>query len=326
MEPYRVFISSVLNPLKEDLNSERDAARAAVEHFAPITRAWAFEAEPASSKPLDASFLDEVKTCDLIVLLIGRVLTQPTRAEYDTALDYGKPILVFCKEGVAREPEAAQLMGALNSKYDRFANAVEVREKLRTALGHELLRLIRGDASDGERPGDRIAQLRRLAKDRAVVRVSPLVPHIQYDRFRVSEIPPGTVILDKESSDERVRIPSQRVSEILSGEPHEPPILLLNGRLQWLTLAREWQFFPESLDQSDGLRLGIPKDSSQRDPHAYLLSQQLEKGGRKLSWSNLENVPARLNGKTHEVFYDIDGRYLRQRGPDRDSVALVSAL
>jgi hypothetical protein len=39
MEPYRVFISSIMNTTKEDLLAEREAAWAAVEHFAPITTA-----------------------------------------------------------------------------------------------------------------------------------------------------------------------------------------------------------------------------------------------------------------------------------------------
>lgn len=52
MEPYRVFISSIMNRATEDLLAERVAARGAVDHFAPITTPWAFEDEPASSKPL----------------------------------------------------------------------------------------------------------------------------------------------------------------------------------------------------------------------------------------------------------------------------------
>ena len=60
MEPYRVFISSIMNRSIEDLVSEREAARAAVEHFAPITTPWAFEAEPASAKLLLDFYIDAV--------------------------------------------------------------------------------------------------------------------------------------------------------------------------------------------------------------------------------------------------------------------------
>jgi len=37
MEPYRVFISSIMNRSIEDLLGEREAVRSAVDHFAPIT-------------------------------------------------------------------------------------------------------------------------------------------------------------------------------------------------------------------------------------------------------------------------------------------------
>jgi len=48
MEPYRVFISSIMNRSIEDLLGERETARSAVDHFAPITTPWAFEAHFAS--------------------------------------------------------------------------------------------------------------------------------------------------------------------------------------------------------------------------------------------------------------------------------------
>lgn len=39
MQPYRIFISSIMNRTTEDLIAEREAALAAVEHFDPITTA-----------------------------------------------------------------------------------------------------------------------------------------------------------------------------------------------------------------------------------------------------------------------------------------------
>jgi len=81
----------------EDLVAERAAARVAIEFFAPMAVAWAFEAEPASSKPLLNSYIDAVTTSDPLVLILGQHLTAPVRAEYDTALDHAKQLLVFCK-------------------------------------------------------------------------------------------------------------------------------------------------------------------------------------------------------------------------------------
>jgi hypothetical protein len=43
---------SITNTTIEDLGAERTAARTEIDRFAAITVAWAFEAEPASPKPL----------------------------------------------------------------------------------------------------------------------------------------------------------------------------------------------------------------------------------------------------------------------------------
>jgi hypothetical protein len=135
MEPYRVFISSIMNRSIEDLLAEREAARAAVEHFAPMTVPWAFEAEPASAKPLLDFYIGATKTSDLFVLIIGQCITKPVKDEYETARDYRKPMLVFCKAALSRGPEAEDLLRSLDAKYDSFVNAVELREKIRSRLG-----------------------------------------------------------------------------------------------------------------------------------------------------------------------------------------------
>src|SRR5690348_6263489 len=108
MEPLKVFISSVMRRSLEDLSAEREAARAAIEQLDPIACAWAFENEPASTKRLRDSYLDEVKNCDLMVLIVGRYMTPPVRDEFDAARDHNKGILVFAKETSEREPEALE--------------------------------------------------------------------------------------------------------------------------------------------------------------------------------------------------------------------------
>src|SRR5258708_39785619 len=142
MEPYRAFISSIMNRSIEDLLGEREAMRSAVEHFAPITTAWAFESEPASPKPLLDFYIDAVKTSDLFVLVLGQHLTKPVKDEYDAARDHGKSMLVFCKDQPSRDAEVSELLRSLNTKYDSFVNAVELREKIRRSLGMEFLSLI----------------------------------------------------------------------------------------------------------------------------------------------------------------------------------------
>src|SRR5882672_343418 len=114
MESYRVFISSIMNRDTEELFAERESARAAVEHFAPITTPWAFESEPASSKPLLSFYIDAVKTSDLFLLILGKHLTKPVKDEYDAARDYGKSLLVFCKTELSRDADVTALLKSLN--------------------------------------------------------------------------------------------------------------------------------------------------------------------------------------------------------------------
>lgn len=168
--------------------------------------------------------------------------------------------------------------------------------------------------------------LRAFARHRAVVCVAPLVPKLRSDRFRVVSVEDGTVALEKEGSPQQVTIPLQRVAEILPDAQSNAPKLMLNGRLQWLTMPQEWHFFPEQPGDSDGCLLGVPKDSSLRDPLVAQLAPQLNSRGMQFCWSHLDKLPERLNARTHEVFYDTDGRYLHQRGPDRESILLISAL
>lgn len=41
--PLLVFVSSVMDPKREDLTTERATAKKAIEGFPPLTRAWRFE-------------------------------------------------------------------------------------------------------------------------------------------------------------------------------------------------------------------------------------------------------------------------------------------
>ncbi len=115
-----MFISSIINRGIEDLIAEREQVRSAVEHFAPATAAWAFEAEPASAKQLLDFYIDAVKTSDLFILVLGQHLTKPVQDEYNAARDHGKPILAFSKRVASRDANAEELLRTLDSKYDSF--------------------------------------------------------------------------------------------------------------------------------------------------------------------------------------------------------------
>ncbi len=312
MEPYRVFISSIMNRSIEDLLAEREAARSAVEHYAPITTPWAVEVEPASTKPLLDFYIDGVKSSDLFVLIVGQFLTKPVKDEYDTARDHGRPVLVFAKTVVSRERDAEQLLRSANVKYDAFTNATELREKVRRALGNHVLALIRGDGEELFGPGDRLAQLRAYAQGYKMVRILPLVPTCQYDSFRVKEVASELVTFEKLSNQQTLTVPAQRIEDVLGAAPPELPTVLLNGRLQWITVPQVWKFFPEKPQPNDTLGLGFGKERPRNDPgvSAHVRS----------CWSLPANIAARRT-EGYAVFYDEDGRYIGSAG----QVLLVKA-
>ena len=307
MEPYRIFISSIMNRATEDLLAERDAARGAVDHFGPVTTPWAFEAEPASAKPLLDFYINGVKSSDLFVLLIGARLTAPVKAEFETARDHGKPMLLFAKVVQSREPEADQVLHSANVKYDTFVNATELREKLRRSLGVHLLTLIRGDTDQSFGPGERAAQLRGYARDHTPVRVLPMIPECPYNSFRVKSVDSGVVTLEKDSNRQTLTVPAQRIEDVLAGGSGEVPTLLLNGRLQWITVPEVWRFFPEKPLPGDAAGLGFAKERARNDPG---VPPQI---APCCGWSLPGNIPARL-AEGRVVFYDEDGKYITSAG------------
>ncbi len=307
MEPYRVFISSIMNRATEDLIAEREAARAAVDHFGAVTTPWAFEAEPASPKPLLDFYINGVKSSDLFVLLVGAKMTEPVKAEFETARDHGKPMLVFSKVVPAREPDADRVLHSANVKYDTFRNATELQEKMRRSLGAHLLTLIRGDRDHSVGPGDRAAQLRTVARNHTAVRIVPMVPACQYNSFRVKSVDAGVVMLEKDSNRQSLTVPVQRVDDVLAGGPDEAPTLLLNGRLQWITEPEVWRFFPEKPLPGDASGLGFPKESARNNPG---VSARI---AARVGWSNPNNVASRL-AEGYAVFYDEDGKYITSAG------------
>lgn len=307
MEPYRVFISSIMNRSTEDLLAEREAARDAVEHFAPITTPWAFEAEPASPDPLLDFYINGVKTSDLFVLVVGQRLTKPVKDEYETALDHGKPMLIFVKTAASREPDAEQLLQSANVKYDAFINATELREKVRRALGNHILALIRGDGGEPVRPGDRLAQLRAYARNFTAVRILPLVPNCRSNSFRVKKVESGVVTFETDSHWQTVTVPVQRIADLLNAGSNELSTVLLNGRLQWITVPQVWRFFPEAPAPDDTAGLGFGKERPRNDPGVPSPLQS------RCGWSSAANVAGRLR-EGYTVFYDEDGKYLCSAG------------
>ncbi len=294
----------------ENLSAEREAARFAIEHLSPIACAWAFESEPASTKRLRDSYIDEVKSCDLMVLIVGSSMTPAVRDEVNTARDHSKGILAFARELPSREPEAAELLRLLDSKYDSFASAEDLGPKVRNAVAMEIRKRAKPDGVNGAAPGNLVAQLREFMRTGTVIRITPLIPHGVRDLFRIEDVQADALILDKSGSGERVTIPRGRVVEILKLGANEAPLVRIEGRLQWLTLRREWHFCHDGPERNDPFHLGVAREVGRDCPLVTTLNQQ----SYPVSWSRRDLLAGRITARTHEVFYDDDGYYLQSVG------------
>jgi len=216
-------------------------------------------------------------------------------------------MLVFAKAVPSREPEADQVLHVANVKHDTFVNATELHEKLRRSLGEHLLTLIRGDGEQSFGPGDRAAQLRTYARNHTAVWVLPLLPDCPYRSFRVRSVDAGVVTLEKDSNRQTLTVPLQRIEDVLAGGPDEQPTLLLNGRLQWITVPQVWRFFPEKPLPGDPTGLGFAKERARDNPGVPPKIAQF------VGWSLPQNIPGYLAGG-RAVFYDEDGKYITSAG------------
>jgi hypothetical protein len=154
--PLVVFVSSVI----AGLEAERQAVRAALQAI-PLTRPWVFEFSPASSLPLAESYLSQVRACDIFLLLLGDRVTDPVKAEVETAQAADKPLLVLVGQGAPGEVVSyAQSLGV---KYATFASPEQLAAQAAEAAADELITGYRRHQVLRSDLGDVIAWLDRLA-------------------------------------------------------------------------------------------------------------------------------------------------------------------
>ena len=143
--PLVVFVSSVISGMEP----ERQAAWSAIQTI-PLTRPWLFEFSSASSLPLEESYVSKVRGCDIFVLLLKDRVTDPVKAEVQTAQSARKPLLVFLgKNAPARLAAYAR---SLRVKYASFVDAETLSRLVAEAVGDELITgYRRHDLGHGER-------------------------------------------------------------------------------------------------------------------------------------------------------------------------------
>ncbi len=124
MGKIKVFISSAI----EELEYEREIATRVVKglNFEPLV----FEGFPAMSKTLEDAYVDEVKACDIFVLMLWKSLRPAVEREYAEAVRGNKPILIFVKmlkEGEERDSKLQAFLGDLKEKSESSPEAARIR-------------------------------------------------------------------------------------------------------------------------------------------------------------------------------------------------------
>jgi len=318
MEQGKVFISSILNRAVEDLSAERSIAKEIIESY-DFLRAWAFEIAPASFENLDDSYLRNIDDSDIFTVIVGAQASNPVAAEIQRAKQRNKPILAFAKRVANRTPMAQALLESTGTKYAAFGSPEELRASLRDALNHTIVMSLHSLTTRGTTP---FGQLRHLVERKARVHIKPTIPRFaERDMFSIRELTNDALTVEKESTDEALSIPASRISDILFHDSKaDTPVLVLDGRLQWLSTIQRWRFFPEKPDAASPL--GFSKPSVTSDPTAARLCAELQRKGFTMGWAAEAEIPGKQNG-AYQVVYDDDGRYFKIEDRVRD-LALVA--
>ena len=317
-EQAKVFISSILNRSIENLAEERNAVRKAIDSY-PFLRPWAFENAPASIEELGESYLRHVDECDIFTVIVGKAATNPVVAEVQRAKQRNKPILVFAKKVSDRGPMAQMVLDGVSRKYAEFENSAELEQAVRDAVDQTIVLGLRALSSAGTH--SLMGQLREFHARKTHFKIQPMVPNFpgKYT-FNVESVEDSTVNVHLHTTRESIAIPVSRVSEILSFGERELPVVMLGGRLQWITTIQRWRFFTEGIDKADFL--GLAKPSTQQDKHAIEVGNALRGWQFEPGWAHAKDVPGQISA-AYQPVYDDDGKYFR--APDRpyDQILIV---
>jgi Glycosyltransferase family 9 (heptosyltransferase) len=155
MQPYRIFLSSIVSPCIDDLLGARETKRPAADRFAPIAVPRTIEAEAVPTKPLPNFYIDGLNVTDAFVLIIGSRFG--VRNESAAAGDHGEPVLAFYKpaqfgeanvetflRSLETKHEFEELLRSLGARYDRIRDGQLAPVRLAANLDGKTICLYRG--------------------------------------------------------------------------------------------------------------------------------------------------------------------------------------
>ena len=104
--PLQAFVSSVMN---DELMQARQEVVRAINSFG-FAQAWAFEFTPPSSEQVERSYLQKVRTADLVVWISWSSTTAPVRREIEEAVRCNRRIVVLRLAGATPDEETEALV------------------------------------------------------------------------------------------------------------------------------------------------------------------------------------------------------------------------
>ena len=162
--------------------------------------------------------------------------------------------------------------------------------------------------------------LGRLTPGESIL-IRPSIPRpAEHLEYRVQRVEAGRIVLRQRASDPLLSITTASVAEIQSARGPKPAKLILKGRLQWITAARQWAVLPDQ--PAADSEHGFHKLTSASDPRVVEFIDELRQRGCSAWWVPADKVREFL-GEGGEVIYDSDGRYLRTRDQRSEWILLA---
>src|SRR5712691_997274 len=97
-------------------------------------------------------------------------------------------------------------------------------------------------AANARDPSGLLATLKPGAR----LRVRPAIPRSgEEHEYRVQQVDSDRALIQHRSSDAPLSIPSSVVAQLHISTDHNPSLVVLKGRMQWITVTERWTLLPE---------------------------------------------------------------------------------
>lgn len=300
-------------------DAEKSLGKAIVETIKRVTGLDAFFAEQVQDlNGLDANILTALRDCAAFITVMHPrgTITRPDGSTHIRASVWIEqeiaiatyiqrvekrtlPVIAFVHESVGREG----IRDLLHLNPIRFSSEDDVLAALPNLLAPW--------KNLTSTPHSQLARnLAELASKQQRIRVTPGIPNDLAFDFHVRAADERIVRLERTSSSQEVVIPVGAIIEIMWQVDPIPPIIKLNGRLQWLTAKQAWQFFPQAPTSDAERQFGFFKAVGHQTPRVLEICKFFQGLGYDLHWFNESQIVNQL-GRGWEIVYDTDGCYFK---------------